>query len=215
MAVGMDWIVQHTQWPLLVPGYGGIFGPTAIASALFGDFSPSGKLPYTVYPEVWANRTQMKDMDMTAGDGRTYKWYGYKDPTLKATFEVGTGISYTTFNVSVNKLPTWSQPSTTIAQFEVGFANTGEATASEAILIYARMVNVPDAPQPTPKRQLINFARSPVLRPGEHFKTKVPIHIKDLSVVDVAGKRATYNGLHEIVFSNGSGIDTVQQLHIA
>ena len=44
--------------------------PTAIAQMLFGDISPSGKLPYTVYPEVWANNTEMTDMSLTAGDGQ-------------------------------------------------------------------------------------------------------------------------------------------------
>jgi beta-glucosidase len=46
MAVGMDWLAAQRDWPLLVPGYGGRFGPVAIAAALFGQVSPSGKLPY-------------------------------------------------------------------------------------------------------------------------------------------------------------------------
>jgi hypothetical protein len=58
MAVGMDYIGTRRDWPLLLPGYGGIFGPTAIAQALFGDYTPSGKLPYTIYPEAWAGATR-------------------------------------------------------------------------------------------------------------------------------------------------------------
>lgn len=50
-AVGMEWIASQTAWPLLVPGYSGIFGPDAIAKTLFGDVAPSGMLPYTVYPD--------------------------------------------------------------------------------------------------------------------------------------------------------------------
>ena len=46
-----------------------------MAQILFGDVSPSGKLPYTIYPEVWANNTEMRDMALSAGDGRTYKWW--------------------------------------------------------------------------------------------------------------------------------------------
>jgi hypothetical protein len=42
MAVGMNFILSQTQWPLLVGGYGGRFGATAIAQILFGEISPSG-----------------------------------------------------------------------------------------------------------------------------------------------------------------------------
>ena len=129
MAVGMDWLAQQQDWPLLVPGYGGRFGPVAVASALFGEFSPSGKLPYTIYKEAWAARTPMTDMSLTAGDGRTYKWLGYKSTnasssnsdsnsngggggsssssgsTDSAAFAFGSGSSYSTFGVSAVVLP--------------------------------------------------------------------------------------------------------------
>ena len=45
MAVGIDFIATQTSWPVLVPGYGGQYGATAIGEAVFGLFSPSGKLP--------------------------------------------------------------------------------------------------------------------------------------------------------------------------
>ena len=52
MAVGMDYIAAQDQWPLVVGGYGGRYGPEALAQILFGDISPTGRLPYTIYPEV-------------------------------------------------------------------------------------------------------------------------------------------------------------------
>ena len=64
-AVGMEWIATQTAWPLLVPGYSGIFGPRAIANTLFGDVAPSGMLPYTVYPD------SCKDKDPPAPDTHT------------------------------------------------------------------------------------------------------------------------------------------------
>ena len=107
MAVGLDWIATKHAWPLLIPGYGGSFGPIAIAQALFGDFSPSGKLPYTVYPEAWATNTAMVNKSLLAGDGRTYKWYNYKRNATLAppTFSFGTGVSYSMFNVMVHPHP--------------------------------------------------------------------------------------------------------------
>ena len=52
-AVGMDWIAGQKAWPIMIPGYGGIFAPHAIARTLFGEAAPSGLLPYTVYPSSW------------------------------------------------------------------------------------------------------------------------------------------------------------------
>ena len=52
MATGIDYIASQADWPLLIGGYGGRFGPVALAQILFGEVSPSGRLPYTIYPEV-------------------------------------------------------------------------------------------------------------------------------------------------------------------
>jgi beta-glucosidase len=54
MAVGMDFLAQQSREnsanpvSILVPGFGGRFGSEALAEALFGKFSPSGRLGYTV-----------------------------------------------------------------------------------------------------------------------------------------------------------------------
>ena len=73
MATGMDFIASRSDWPLLIGGYGGRFGPKALAQIIFGQVSPTGRLPYSIYPEVWANNTRMTDMSLSGGDGRTYK----------------------------------------------------------------------------------------------------------------------------------------------
>jgi hypothetical protein len=39
---------SQVPWSILVPGFGGRFGSEALAEALFGKFSPSGRLGYTV-----------------------------------------------------------------------------------------------------------------------------------------------------------------------
>ena len=62
--------VKSKLMPLLVSSLlrdstdGGRYGPTAIANVLFGNTSPTGRLPYTIYPEVWAKNTEMTDMSL-------------------------------------------------------------------------------------------------------------------------------------------------------
>lgn len=56
MAVGMDFLAAQASaqnsttdpWSIVVPGYGARFGARALAEMLFGKFSPSGRLAYTV-----------------------------------------------------------------------------------------------------------------------------------------------------------------------
>ena len=55
MAVGMDFLEEQAAdasnpWSIVVPGYsyGARFGATALAEMIFGEFSPSGRLGYTV-----------------------------------------------------------------------------------------------------------------------------------------------------------------------
>ena len=97
-----------------------MYGPRALAHVLFGRAAPSGFLPYTIYPEAWAvnprgacdppghtphppNRTGacMSDMDLRAGDGRTFRWYGYKNASVQAAYAFASGLYYTTFDVQV------------------------------------------------------------------------------------------------------------------
>ena len=46
-------------------------GAAAVADALYGRFSPAGKLPYTVMPRAFEDISNFASMDMTAAPGRT------------------------------------------------------------------------------------------------------------------------------------------------
>ena len=131
-AVGMDFIANRDDWPLLLPGYGGRYGPVAIAEALFGRFSPSGKLSYTIYKEDWAFATPLVDMSLTAGEGRTYKWLGFRNASAVPAFAFGSGTSYTTFALVVKPVSIRNDAdeflknaSTPVQTFSVHTTNTG------------------------------------------------------------------------------------------
>ena len=78
--------------------YPGKVGAAAIADLLFGAFSPSGKMPYTVFPAAYADETDFKNMSMLAGPGRTRDrraalalcWPSRRtSPTLQKSSETG------------------------------------------------------------------------------------------------------------------------------
>jgi beta-glucosidase len=126
--------------------YPGQEGGTALASALFGDYSPAGRLPVTVYKSV----DQLPDFENYDMENRTYRYF--RDEPL---FPFGFGLSYTTFtygNLTVDsKIEAGSD-----LQVSVEVANTGEVAGDEVVQVY---LSHQDAPVRTPISQLVGFKR--------------------------------------------------------
>merc|ERR1712228_871209 len=72
--------------------YPGELGGDAILSILYGDVSPSAKLPYTIYDVSLTANRQITDMGMRSNGGITYRYY-----TGTPLFPFGFGLSYTKF----------------------------------------------------------------------------------------------------------------------
>ncbi|HEY2082974.1 MAG TPA: glycoside hydrolase family 3 C-terminal domain-containing protein, partial [Verrucomicrobiae bacterium] len=84
-AVAMPWEAKNL--PAIVQAwYPGEEGGTAVAEALAGDFSPSGKLPLTFYKSV----DQIPRFDDYSMKGRTYRYF-----TREPLYPFGYGLSYT------------------------------------------------------------------------------------------------------------------------
>lgn len=71
--------------------YPGAFGGKAVSDLIFGEYSPSGKLPVTFYK----NDNNLPDFEDYSMDNRTYKFY--RDTPL---YPFGYGLSYTKFAYS-------------------------------------------------------------------------------------------------------------------
>jgi hypothetical protein len=93
--VAIPWAKEHV--PAVVEAfYPGQFGGDAIASVLYGDISPSGRLPYTMYDaDFTARRPSIGDLSLSANGGITYQHY-----TGVPLWSFGWGLSYTTFRIS-------------------------------------------------------------------------------------------------------------------
>ena len=76
---------------ILEAWYPGQFGGDAVLNTLTGKNNPAGKLPYTIYPADFVERSYF-DMDMRSVDGVTYMWY-----RKEAVYKFGHGLSYSTF----------------------------------------------------------------------------------------------------------------------
>jgi len=195
-------------------GYGGQAGGTAIANAIFGVFSPAGRLPHTNYPADFVN--QVADTNMgyrpttnPPNPGRTYRFY-----TGTPVYEFGTGLSYTNFtyvytNVSHEVVRAadlsehlYAEQSSfltapAVASVQVKVTNVGTVTSDSVILAF---VIPPNAGQNgNPKKVLFGFTRFNGMGPGSSNTINFPLSAYDLSLVDENGKRAPILGKWRVV----------------
>jgi len=180
-AVLMPWIGKIGA--ALEVWYPGIRGGEAIASLLFGDVNPSGKLPITFPASVedlphpvipGSNGEKTFDIPYTEGLKVGYKWYDAEGK--KPLFPFGFGLSYTTFGYSGLKVDAGS------VTFTV--KNTGKRAGAEVAQAY---VALPPAANEPPRR-LVAWEKVE-LAPGESKTVTLPLDPKYLSIFNV-GKDA-------------------------
>ncbi len=142
---------------------------TALAQLLFGDYSPSGKLPVT-FERHWEDNPAHDHYYPKAADRKIeYKegvFVGYRhfdEAAVKPQFPFGYGLSYTTFaykNLSVTPAVVSGDQPVTVS-FDV--TNTGPRAAAEVAEVY---VGEPHPSVPRPVKELKGF-RKVQLSPGE------------------------------------------------
>jgi beta-glucosidase len=111
---------------ILFVGYPGQEGGYAVASLLFGDASPSGRLTVT-FPKATADLPPFEDYNMT---GRTYR-YAIHEPL----FPFGFGLSYTNFEYHNLKIVPSNAPATGF-RVAVTLKNVGAVTADEVVQLF-------------------------------------------------------------------------------
>jgi beta-glucosidase len=135
---------------------------TALAQLLFGDYSPSGKLPVT-FERRWEDNPAHDNYYPKAGDRRIeYKegvFIGYRyfdEGAVKPQFPFGYGLSYTTFaykNLSVTPATVSGDQAVTVS-FDL--TNTGHRSAAEVAEVY---VGESHPIIPRPVKELKGFAK--------------------------------------------------------
>lgn len=192
---------------LLWVGYPGQAGGQAVADVLFGAFNPGGRLPYTIYPADYVEQVSFFDMTFRTGPGRTYRFY--RGPT---PFPFGHGLSYTTFqytwqDAEAARSPTLLQTQQIVqnaagaapvqaapaVSFRVTVRNTGSVLGDDVVLAFIARRNDTDAPI----KQLFGFHRVR-LEPGQSEEIFFAPTARDLSRVDVRGRRVLSSGVYDV-----------------
>lgn len=165
---------------ILYSWYSGMEGGKALASILWGDVNPSGKLPFTIPTD----EKHLPDVDFFDTDKIYYDYYhGYRKldhENHKAAYPFGYGMSYTTFSYGK---PT-AQKIESAVRITVPVKNIGERAGDEVVQVY---VSVPESKVERHVKELKGFARIPLV-PGETEDVVIDIPMDELKYYDADKK---------------------------
>jgi len=178
-ALAINWAAEHVL-AILEAWYPGGQGGAAVAEALAGDFSPSGKLPITFYKSV----DQLPSFENYGMKGRTYRYF-----TGQPLYPFGYGLSYTSFgfsNLRFNKSSLGANDDLTVI---VEVRNTGKTAGDNVLQVYLSHPGVEGAPI----RSLAGIQRI-TLGAGKSKSVSIRVPNRNLSVVDADGIRRIVPG---------------------
>ncbi len=179
--------------------YPGQEGGTAIAEILFGDVTPSGKLPVTMPRSIgqlpiYVGRKPSADR-------------GYLFASREPLFPFGHGLSYTSFSYGPVELAQSTIGTGEAVAVSVEVSNAGDRVGAEVVQLYVRD-RVSSVTRP--ERFLRRFSKVE-LQPSETRTVTFDLHADDLALVDRHMKRTVEPGEFEIHIG-GSSVNTTSAL---
>jgi beta-glucosidase len=171
--------------------YPGQEGGRAVADVLFGDHSPSGKLPLT-FPRSLDQLPPFENYDMA---GRTYR-YSSADPL----FPFGFGLSYTAFVYQGLKLASSSIAAGQSLPVSLTVTNAGGVAADEVVQFYLSDL---EASVATPICSLIGYERVQ-LNPGQSKQISFTITPEMMMLFNDEGKQVLEPGRFRLTVGGSS-----------
>lgn len=167
----------------------------ALASVLFGNYNPGGRLVQT-WPKSLDQLPPMMDYDIR--HGRTYMYF--RDTPL---YRFGYGLSYTTFDYRDLKAVSVTFSRTNIIQVTFVVKNTGRRAGDEVVQLYVKHL---DSKVSRPLKELKNFARIH-LAPQEERNVVLALPAERLTYWDAQAARWIYEKDKIEISVGGSSAD--------
>jgi len=178
-AIAIPW--EEENIPAIINAwYGGEAAGTAVADVLFGDYSPSGKLPVTFYKSD-SDLPPFEDYSMK---NRTYRYF-----KGEALYPFGFGLSYTKFTFTSLHLSKTNIKKNQPINAEVTVTNTGKVAGDNVIQLYLTHASGENIPF----YSLKGFKRI-YLAPGASQKVKFTITPDMMKLVNEAGESVLNSG---------------------
>jgi len=174
-ALGLGWAHENVS-AILQGWYPGAQGGRVIAEAIFGEFSPEGKLPITFYHSI----EELPEFTDYAMKNRTYRYM-----EQEALYPFGFGLSYTDFSVNQVRLDRYRIAEGGVTVTAV-VRNEGRMAGGEVLQAYVKAER-----EGSPNPQLKAF-RKVHLRPGEEQEIKLRLPAEAFGLYNEEGKRKIY-----------------------
>jgi len=187
------WASDHVQ-AILQAWYPGSQAGNAIADLLFGDASPSARMPIT-WPRTVGQIPVYYGHKNTGRPTSPDRWHtGYQFESKEPLFPFGYGLTYTTFKYSNIHVDTPSIGPSGVLRVSADIANDGKRDGTEVVQLYVR-----DRVAPTsrPVRELKGFTRV-TLAPGQHKKVEFSVNANDLGSYDPSMKWIVPDGTYDV-----------------
>ena len=175
----ITWANDHVP-AIMQAWFPGVQAGNAIADLLFGDASPSARLPIS-WPRSVGQIPIYYNHKSTGRPSSETRWHtGYLDERKEPLFTFGYGLTYTTFKYTNLRMenPTISPSDTLRVSAEI--ENTGKRTGTEVVQFYVhdRVANTS-----RPVRELKGFQRI-TLAPGERKTVEFSVEADNLGSYD-------------------------------
>jgi beta-glucosidase len=214
----LDWAAKHIP-AIMEVWFPGTEAGHAIADVLYGDVSPSGKLPMSfpravgqepLYYNQFPTGRPPVGIDLSKPPTGEERYHSrYIDVPNSALFPFGYGLSYSNFSyrdvkVSKTSIPlpqTLANRSTPLLEATAMVTNTGDRMATEVVQCYVRNQG---ASIEQPVRSLEGFERV-ILAPGESKQVSFRLGFDELTFFNSEGS-PTMEATHYTVWIGGSSL---------
>lgn len=169
--------------------YPGARGGKAVADILFGDCSPSGKLPVTFYRSL-AGMLDFEDYSMK---GRTYRYM-----TQEPLYPFGYGLTYGDTAVECARIVAKDAVSRDVT-LQVEVVNRGSVETKDVVQVY---VKDPESEFAVPNHSLCAFAKVS-LKPKERQSIELKVSGEAFSAVNADGERVKDSGRYILFAGTG------------
>jgi len=191
-ALAVNFADEHVP-AIIQAWYSGAEGGSAVSSLIFGDYSPSGKLPVTFYKTT----EELPDFIDYSMKNRTYRYM-----ENVALYPFGYGLSYTKFEYT-NLIKSKNEiKSGETCQFKITVKNIGQCESEETVQLYLKDV---DASVVVPKYELKGIKKIN-LKPGQEGHIEFELTPRQMALIDNDGNCILEPGVFQ-VFVGGSQPD--------
>ena len=168
----------------------GPFGGEALASVIFGDVNPSGKLPFT-WPRTTGSILNHYDRAVPGDNGGT----GPDGSGYTPEWSFGHGLSYTTFAYSDLKIASPTARDGETFTVSVTVTNSGQRAGKEVVQLYVRDLYASTDP---PVKRLRAFEKI-ALEPGARRTLTFKVPVRDLAFVGNDNRLVLEPGVFDVM----------------